>query len=235
MRLPKNPTKLEVYSETRHSRVFVGTLTFNQAISTYTFEYDKHYLDSRTAIPLGPELPLRKRVHQSKKSELFPSLLDRIPSRNNPAFEEYCRSQNIDPEEKNPIVLLATIGKRGPSTFVFEAVYADSNIRDAVVSFRKIEDLSVRELATAFDINYPTLNRIETGKSEDKATKTLLELYFTFPDAAVWIIRKNERKLHHSVAQKLLTYFEKRQTEEIFDPVFPQFSRSRSADQKKGK
>ncbi|HAR42574.1 MAG TPA: hypothetical protein DCS07_08080 [Bdellovibrionales bacterium] len=218
MHLSRNPAKFEIYSETRYSKVFVGTLTYNPETSIYTFTYDKRYLDLKTAIPIGPELPLRRRVHQSKKHEIFPSLLDRIPSRDNPAYEEYCRAQGVDPKENNPIILLTTIGKRGPSTFVFEAVYAENDIREAVVNFRKAEGLSVRELATAFDINYPTLNRLETGKSQDKATKRLLELYFIFPRAAIWVIRKNSRKLHHSVVERLLAYFEAKQNEEIEQP-----------------
>jgi transcriptional regulator with XRE-family HTH domain len=206
LQLARNPNKLEVYSETKQSRIFVGTLSYNPEASTYVFEYDKKYLASASAIPLGPDLSLRKRLHQSK-NELFSSLADRIPSRSNPAFEEYCRSQGISPKEKNPIILLATIGKRGPSTFIFESIYSETNVRETLIAFRKSLSLSIREVAMAFDLNYPTLNRIETRKSTDKNTLRILEIVFTFPEAALWAVRKNERKLHHDVAQKLIAYF----------------------------
>ncbi len=224
MYLQRNPSKLEVYSETRHSRVYVGTLTYNSNTSIYTFEYDRKYLVSKMAIPLGPELSLRKRVHQSKKTELFPSLQDRIPSKDNPAYGEYCKSQGIDPKEKDPIILLTTIGKRGPSTFVFEPVYLDGNLSEKIVNFRKTLDLSVREVATAFGLNYPTLNRIENKKSTDKNTLALLEIYLSSPDVALWILQKNERKLHTTVAQKLITFFTAKLSQEqasLFDVKHP--------------
>lgn len=206
MYLAKNPNKLEVYSETDKSRVFVGVLTYNPHTSTYTFEYDRKYLVLPSAIPLGPDLPLRKRVHQSM-GDLFPSLMDRIPSRSNPAYEEYCNSQGVSSKETNVVILLGTIGKRGPSTFIFESVYAESNVSETLVAFRKSLNLSIREVATALNLNYPTLNRIETGKSKDKNTLRILEVIFAFPEVAIWMIRKNERKLHHSVAQKLIAFF----------------------------
>lgn len=206
MLLQRDPDKLEVYSETKHSKAIVGLLRYDRETKIYIFEYDRKYLQSKSAIPIGPELSLRKRVHQTKGS-LFPSLNDRIPSRRNPAYAEYCRSQGIDPSEANPIILLGTIGKRGPSTFVFESLYLDNNVKDRFKHFRQSVNLSIRELAAAFDLNYLTLHRIEKGKSKDRNTLTLLEIYLNFPSAALWVITKNERKLHQATAQTLISLF----------------------------
>jgi len=208
MNFQKDPNRLEVYSEIRKSKIFVGTLSYNEKSKQFIFDYDRKYLLSKSAIPLGPELPLKKQHHSSKRGELFPSLHDRIPSRENAAFEEYCLSQGISPSEKNPIILLTTIGRRGPSTFVFEPVYLIQNIVDDLRAFRKLHQLTLREISSAFDIHLPTLSKIETGKSKDKNTLKLLTIYLSFPSVALWQIRTNERKLHKNTLMKLVPYFE---------------------------
>ncbi len=181
MNFQKDPNRLEVYSEVRKNKIFVGTLFYNEKTKQFVFDYNRKYLLSKNAIPLGPELPLKKQHHSSKAGILFPSLNDRIPSRENAAFEEYCRSQNISSSEKNQIILLTTIGKRGPSTFVFESVYLPQNGIEEIRIFRQMLDLSLREVSSAFDIHLPTLNKIETGKSTDKNTLKLLKIYLSFP------------------------------------------------------
>lgn len=208
MNFQKDPNRLEVYSEIRKSKIFVGTLSYDEKSECFNFEYDRKYLLSKKAIPIGPELPLKKQRYSSKKGSWFPSFYDRIPSRENPAFEEYCLSQGISPSEKNPILLLTTIGKRGPSTFVFEAVYLKDSTAEDLRSFRKRLQLTLREVAAAFDIQLPMLNRIETGKSQDKNTLQLLTIYLNFPEVALWQVCSNERKLHSNTRMKLISYFE---------------------------
>src|SRR5271155_5807356 len=114
MQYKRNPNKLEVFSEGRKRRVYVGRLSYDSEKEVFEFRYDPKYAKLKTAIPLGPELDLFKKVQSSKK-KVFPSFADRIPSKSNPAYEEYCRSQGISPSERNPIILLSTIGRRGPS------------------------------------------------------------------------------------------------------------------------
>lgn len=205
----KDPHRLEVYSETQRARVFVGHLWFAPDTELYTFEYDRKYLKG-SAIPLGPDLPLRKRTHQSKKGRLFPSLEDRIPSRENPAYEEYCRAQGINPKEKNEIILLGTIGKRGPSTFIFEPVYKEQPIGPVLVAFRRQLGLTVRELSALFDLNYPTISRLETGKSKDRNTANLARVYITVPEAGFWCVKRNQRRVRSDVARRLLKYFKEK-------------------------
>lgn len=208
MSFQRDPNRLEVYTEIRKSKILVGSLAFDPKAKQFTFDYDRKYLLSKNAIPVGPELSLKKRHHTSKGNQLFPSFSDRVPSRENAAFEEYCISQGISPTERNPILLLTTIGRRGPSTFVFEPVYVESSISSEIRFFREKLKLTLREVAAAFDINLPTLNKIETGKSKDKSTLRLLSIYLKFPEVALWQLRSNERKLHQTAAAKLFSYFQ---------------------------
>src|SRR5690606_29078874 len=111
--------------------------------------YQHSYLLKKNAIPLGPEFPLTQERFTSRK--LFPSFEDRIPSKKNPAYPEYLHQFELDPEESDPIVLLSTIGRRGPSSFVFEPVRADAADRIDLATFRKSLGLTIREFAAVFD------------------------------------------------------------------------------------
>lgn len=206
MSYQKDPNKLEVYTETRRSKVFVGVLSFETDSKQFRFEYDRKYLISKSAIPIGPELSLKKKNYISK-SGLFPSFADRIPSRENPAFVDYCESQGISPSEKNPIVLLTTIGRRGPSTFVFEPSFVITDDSKEVLFFRQKLGLTLREMAAAFDLNLLTISKIEVGKSKDKNTIKLIRIYMRFPAVALWQVRNNQSRLHHETAEKLMTQF----------------------------
>ncbi|MCX6105709.1 MAG: HipA N-terminal domain-containing protein [Proteobacteria bacterium] len=206
MKLDPSPHHLEVFHEGRRRREVVGSLAYDPKAALYTFTYDAKYLRKKTAIPVGPEMPLTRPVHKSQKHKLFPSLLDRIPSKENPAYAEYCEAAGIDPHEVNLIVLLTAIGKRGPSTFIFESVYEFD--REALVaklkSFRQNLDISLWELAAALDIPYLTLQRIENGKSKDTLTMRLLYCYLTFPEPALWQLRLSGRYVNHDALVKLV-------------------------------
>jgi HipA-like protein len=208
MQFTKDPNQLEVYSEIRKSKTFVGTLKYDSKQKKYIFDYDRKYIISKSAIPVGPELPLSKLHHIAKGGDVFPSLLDRIPEKENAAYEDYCLAQGIFPKEKNPIVLLSTIGRRGPSTFVFEPVYLGPDIAQHLKDFRKALSLSLREVSAAFDVNLLTLYKIEKGKSKDKGTLRLLTIYFTFPKVALWQLNLSRRKLHKDLLSKLTCHFE---------------------------
>ncbi len=198
--------QLHVYSETRKRRTFVGTLKWEQKRNEFIFEYDSKYSQSKTAIPVGRELDLFKKIHISK-TELFPSFADRIPSKENPAYKDYCLSQGISVDETNPIVLLASIGKRGPSTFIFEPVHINEfNYKD-VKKIRENLKISIREWSAAFNLNPPTLQRLESGKNTDLGTIRRIQIYLEFPQVALWEIQLNAGKIHTDTFQKLWSYF----------------------------
>lgn len=203
----KDPTQLEVYLEGRKRRLFVGTLTYDKDRDQYNFAYDPKYVNSPKAIPLGPDLSLFKKSHWSEKGNLFPSFTDRIPSRSNPAYAEYCRSQGISANEENPIILLGTIGRRGPSSFVFEPVYANDFSAADISRFRRLTGISRHEMAMVFDLNEPTLQRVETGKSTDLNTLKRIQIYLEFPEVALWQIGTSGRKVSSETLGKLNDYF----------------------------
>jgi DNA-binding XRE family transcriptional regulator len=68
---------------------------------------------------------------------------------------------NIDPNEKDPFILLSSIAKKGPSSFVFEPLYErDFSILD-IINFRKFLKLTTREFAYIFEISQSSINALE--------------------------------------------------------------------------
>ena len=115
---------IRLFLERRSKRLFVGKLERKE--KKYIFSYDKKYLNYKKAIPFGQEFPLTKQYFESQ--EIFPSFQDRIPSKENPAYSDYCKQFGISPEEKDIFILLATIGRKGPSWFMFEPLWEEKYI-----------------------------------------------------------------------------------------------------------
>jgi DNA-binding transcriptional regulator YiaG len=205
-----DPNRLEVYSEGRKRRIYVGELFYLPKKKKYCFRYDDKYRASSVAIPIGPELDLFKKEHFSKADRLFPSFIDRIPSRSNPAYEDYCRAMEISPSEKNQIILLGSIGKRGPSTFVFEPVLQSTLSSTQILEFRSQLKLSRYDLSQVLGCNELTLQRIERGQQSDSFTFRLIEIFFEFPEVALWQLDRTERKVNSEVAQTLREFFKMR-------------------------
>lgn len=197
-----------VYLERRKSRKFVGELSFDSKQKTYVFKYDENYLRSKL-IPLGPELPLSRKKFASKI--LFEPFVDRLPSRENPAYKEYCLVEGIDFNERDPFILLTTIGKRGPSSFIFEPKYSKTFTTEDLKNFRKELHLTIKEFALGFAISKKTLISIERGKSTGRDVMKRLELYIRFPSVALFEFQRNCAQIHikkrrfveHILAQKI--------------------------------
>ena len=186
--MSKNKTlqAVEVYLKKRKTRVFVGKLYRGKG--DFIFEYDQKYLYAKRVIPVGEELPLTSKIHHSKK--LFPSFQDRIPSSQNPAYEEYCKSSGISKEEKDPLVLLVSIGKRGPSSFIFEPFFYQKFDGKDVCEFRKWLNLTQREFASCFDLPRSSLNKIEQMEESGKEIMKRLEIFVRFPKVALEQVQK---------------------------------------------
>lgn len=194
-----------VYLERRKSRMFVGKLTYNAKEKNYIFQYDKKYLSSKL-IPLGPELPLSHKKYASKI--LFESFLDRLPSRENPAYSDYCAAQGIDVDETDPFILLTTIGKRGPSSFIFEGLQKRTFNAEDVKAFRDELQLTTKEFALGFAIAEKTLISIEGGQRSGRDTMKRLELYFRFPSVALFEFQRNCAQIHRDkqrLVEQILT------------------------------
>lgn len=199
--------RLHIFHEIRKKRIFVGELQYIKDRDQYALIYDDKYLNLKKAIPISPDLDLFKKKHLSSKGKLFLALQDRIPSRENPAYEDYCYSQKVSVNETNPIVLLRTIGKRGPSSFVFEPVYENVFSVTDIKKFRDELGISQSDLALAFDISKVTLQKIESGESTDSNTIRRIQICLEFPDVALWQLLQTGSKVHSNVLSRLKQYF----------------------------
>lgn len=200
--------RLKIFHEGRKRRIYVGELIYVKEKDKFELIYDQKYTHSKNAIPIAPNLSLFKIRHESEKGKLFPAFVDRIPDKSNPAYKDYCRAEGISPKEKKAIILLGSIGRRGPSSFVFEPVYTVEFSAKNILEFREKLSISQQDLADAFDVSRLTLLKIETGKSKDASTLKRLQIYFEFPDVALWQLKQTGGKIHREVLGKLVKYFE---------------------------
>jgi HipA-like protein len=192
---------VEVYLERRKTRELVGVL--KRENKTYIFKYHLPYVYGKSSIPLGPDLELREREHKSRK--LFPTFEDRIPSRRNAAYEEYCSAVGITSDEDDELVLVATLGQKGPSSFVFAPAYNDEFTGAELYSFRRKLDLSLREFGDIFDVSPATLTRIENNKSSGREVLKRVEIYIKFPDVALFELKRNGHKIKEDKRKRLKT------------------------------
>ncbi|MEI6790725.1 MAG: HipA N-terminal domain-containing protein [Myxococcaceae bacterium] len=183
---------VKVFLERKTRRQYVGLLT--QQNTGFVFEYDRAYLKARDIISLGPEMPLTRRIYHS--DTLFIPFLDRIPSRENPAYSEYCRSMDISFEETNPLILLSTIAHRGPSSFIFEPLYGEEFSAEKLLAFRKRLKLTVRDFAACFDFSPSAITRIERGQASGREVLKRAEIYAKFPQTALFQLKRRGGALH---------------------------------------
>ncbi len=211
---PNDIIGLDVYLEIRRTRRFVGYLErVNNNEKVYVFTYDKHYMSQGTSIEVGPDLPLTKKVFKSKS--LFKSIKDRIPSKGNPAYAEYCEDVGISPREKNKIILLATIGRRGPSSFAFEPRYREKVSQESRSKFRNKLDLTIREFSSVFDFSTKTVQKIEKGDLVARDSQKRLDTYILFPETAIYDLARFGGSLMPGKRINALTTLEKLQKEQI--------------------
>ena len=203
-----NEYRLKIFHESRKRRILVGELIYDKKNDRYELIYDKNYANSKNAIPINPDLDLFKLRHQSEKGKLFPSFIDRIPDISNPAYSDYCEAQGISTTEKNPIILLGSIGRRGPSSFVFEPVSYNKFGSSDIINLRKQLQITQHDLAKALDISQTTLQRIEAGVSSDLTTLKYMQILLKFPDVALWQLNQTGNQVHQDVLTKLIKYFQ---------------------------
>lgn len=200
-------SKVLVFIEESRGRVFVGELI--KTDEGYSFAYDHDYMSRASATAIGPDLPFL--LNEIKSEKLFDSLLELVPSRDNPAYEQYCRSVGISPDEHDPLVLLACLGK-GPSNFVFEP--APENTLPTgkdVVQFRDELGLSQRQFALLFDIPFPTLQTIEKETSEAKTARRLIQIFIDDPTVLWKVIKRRGVYLHTKQRLRIEDYIRRKE------------------------
>ncbi|MBN2479502.1 MAG: HipA N-terminal domain-containing protein [Parachlamydiales bacterium] len=204
----KKISAIAVFLEKRKSRIYVGKLYRKN--NDFIFQYSDQYLHTEHIIPVGPDLPLTKKIHHAGK--LFESLQDRLPSKENPAYGEYCQTMGISIDENDPLVLLATIGRRGPSSLIFEPIFSKEFTSKDVLRYRKWLGLTQREFASCFEFSKSTLIRIEHEKEFKNEVLKRLELYMKFPETACYQIIQNSGWLNDDKTKEIL----KKIKQEIF-------------------
>lgn len=182
-----------VFLEKRKTQALVGSLyKIDQKL---VFTYEDSYLKARYSIPLGPEFPLTQKQFSSDK--LFPSLEDRIPSNQNPAYPEYCVAMGIDPNERDLFILLSTVGSKGPSSFIFHPIFKRDITSKNIVEFRHTLGLTTREFAAVFEFSQNSLNAIERGRGSGIEIIKRLEILLYFPSVALYFLLVNRGYLTH--------------------------------------
>lgn len=189
---PLTTKGVDVFLERYQTRQHVGVL--DMWGQKFRFVYDDSYLKSKNILPLGPEFPLTCKEFVADK--LFPSLADRLPDPDNPAYSDYCTSAGIAVTVTNPIVLLATIGRRGPSSFIFEPIYPSNFSFDECEKWRERFGLSMQDFANLFEVSLSSLQKIKAGSSSGKDVVQRLELYWRVPEALDYQIQKQGKWLH---------------------------------------
>ncbi|GEM_PF-523820 len=199
---------VDVFAEGRRARDHAGRLERHanpDGKQGFRFTYEDAYLRQHDAVSVGPELPLTRKSFFSV--QLFPSFSDRIPSRENPAYPEYCVATGISPYEADPFVLLTTIGRRGPSCLVFEPAACESFGSEEAREFRASLGLSLREFGLLFDFSPFTIQKVESGKQTGRDVLRRMELYARFPEAAWFEMTRNRPKVHTRLWQRLAGIF----------------------------
>lgn len=181
--------KLKIYLEGKKKKNLVGEL--ERIENGYQFSYDSEYYYSENPLQIGPGLELEKQIHVSK--EMFSVFQDRIPSRKNAAYIEYCKSVGIDPKETDEMILLLKLGSKGPSAFVIESDEEVHFTGEDLKKFREGLNVSLRDFAILFDVSLSSIQRIESGRSAGRDVLKRIELYAKFIEAAEFEIYRNRK------------------------------------------
>lgn len=196
---------VDVFLERFQTRLYVGKLEKKE--ENFCFTYDHSYLKAKNVFPLGPEFPLTQVEFLSKN--LFPSFADRLPDPENPSYTDYCAAAGITASVSDPLILLATIGKRGPSSFIFEPIYKESFTYEDCEKFREQLGLSMQDFAHLFDVSLSVLQKIKAGETSGHEVLKRLEQYINFPESLDFQIKRNAKWLH---SKKQITIIPKEQT-----------------------
>jgi HipA-like protein len=172
---------VHIFLERHRTRLRVGFL--NRIEENFVFTYDENYFKTKNIIPLGPEFPLTQKQFISK--QLFPSLEDRLPSLQNPAYPEYCLAMGVNPKEQDPIILLSTIGRKGPSSFIFYPCFERKITATDVIMYRELLGLTTREFAAVFEFSQTSLNAFERNRILGSTIPKRLEIILNFPEVAL--------------------------------------------------
>lgn len=195
-----NPV-IDVYSESGKRRIYVGRLF--RVKSGFEFQYSPEWLENEKTFQLGEDMPLGSEI---LKFTRFPkSLSDRIPPRSSTNYNRYCEESGISTSENDEMILLGTIGHKGPSSFVFEL--SDELDRNKVVleklqSFRP--QFALRDLASLFGVSHASIQRVLRGDTSG-AVYSLIEITLLHKQAFLFAVN-NAKALTDEMRNDLLIW-----------------------------
>lgn len=200
---------LDIYLDARERRHFVGRLR-RFPDGTYEFEYDDAYQLQPFAISIGPGLPVTQKLHKS--TNLFPEFLDRLPSRQNAAYLDYCHAVGISPDETDEMILLAKLGKGGPSKFTVETVFIENfeNIAQRLKELIAGSGLSQDDVMNSLDMPRTTFQRVIKGKSKDVLLMRLLDLYLSNEELYIDLLQFTGARLLDAKRRQLASFLVRR-------------------------
>src|SRR3990167_7969123 len=166
---------LFIFLKKRKTQRLVGRLY--KIDQKFVFTYEDSYFNASNSIALAPEFPLTQKEFSSDK--FFPSV-------QNPAYPEYCIAMGIDPKERDPLILLSTVGSKGPSSFIFYPIFKRDVHSKDIVEFRNMLGLTTREFASVFEFSQSSLNALERGRRKGVETLKRLEILLHFPKVALY-------------------------------------------------
>lgn len=91
----------------------------------------------------------------------------------------------IDPNERDPIILLSTIGRKGPSSFIFYPLFERKVSTEDVIKFRESLGLTTREFSAIFEFSQSSLNALERNRILGSEILKRLEIILNFPKVAL--------------------------------------------------
>src|SRR5207249_2550742 len=109
----------------------------------------------------------------------------RIPSNQNPAYQEYCRAMGVQADENDVIVLLSTIGRKGPSSFIFYPIYQHTITSTELLKYRKFLGFTTREFAHVFELTQASLTALERNRVKGTSLFRKLEIILAYPAVAL--------------------------------------------------
>lgn len=208
-----NPlNRLDFFLEQRSTRIKCGILqrkliNKKRNIYQYEFNYEIDYMDNPNAIPCAVELTLDQPCFKAKN--IWPSILDRLPQRDNPAYPDYCKACEISEDEEDEFLLLSTLGRKSTGSVIIEAPRREMYSAESLIQFRKNLGISMNDFAKAFSVSSSGLYKIENGKSNGAEVLKRIRLYESNPKLAIEEINYNSAVLNDKIYRKIIAFFEK--------------------------
>ena len=103
----------------------------------------------------------------------------------------------IDPNERDPFILLSTVGSKGPSSFIFHPIFKRDIAPKDIIEFRHMLGLTTREFAAVFEISQNSLNALERGRRTGIEIIKRLEILLHFPSVTLYFLLVNRGYLTH--------------------------------------